>query len=144
MLKTSEGLSKCSADNLKPEVAVGDWKMCFKDEDEAITTLLLDGFVLDRFDTAEGPGVFDEIVFDSETTSDAKGKRRLAVLDVGIVASATVDSWCASLLDTNGANIVNQSSYSLYQSGSACDLWTVEFSGRVKGVLISMIKTFRW
>ena len=33
LLKTSEGLSKCSADNLKPEVAVGDWKMCLKDED---------------------------------------------------------------------------------------------------------------
>ena len=28
---------------------------------------------------------------------------------------------------------MNQSSYSLYQSGSACDLWTVEFSGQREG-----------
>ena len=51
----------------------------------------------------------------------------------GSPSSATVDSWYASLLDTNGADIVNQSSYSLYQSGSACDLWTVEFSGQREG-----------
>ena len=57
----------------------------------------------------------------------------MASQDVGIVASATADSWCASLLDTNGADIVNQSSYSLYQSGSACDLWTVEFSRQREG-----------
>jgi hypothetical protein len=133
LLKTSEGLSKCSADNLKPVVAVGDWKMCLKDEDDADRTLLLGGFVLDGFETAEGLGVFDGIVFDSEPTSDAKGKRRLASQDVGIVASTTADSWCASLLDTNGADIVNQSSYSLYQGGSACDLWTVEFSGQREG-----------
>ena len=134
LLKTSEGLSKCSADNLKPEVAVGDWKMCLKDEDDTIRTLLLDGFVLDGFETAEGPGVFDGIVFESESepTSDAKGKRRSAAGIVAYIIPTTIDSWCGSLSDTYGA-FLNQSSYSLYQNGSACDLWTVEFSGQREG-----------